>query len=151
MRSQDIVLRTMRAQGKADALDLRGRAGAMDGTAIIAEKEKIPPWDGEKDYSNWPLGAPVEDEGRTYTLLQPHNAAHYPDTRPASLQALWSIRHTKDQERAEPYLPPNGTSGLYMLDECCTKDGRVWKSAKDNNEFPPGEVGTEDFWLEVEA
>lgn len=146
MRSQDIVLSTMRAQGKADALDLRARAGGMGGTAIIAEKEKIPPWDGEKDYSEWPVGAPVEDEGRTYTLLQPHNAAHYPEARPASLQALWSVRHTKDPERAEPYLPPNGTSGLYMSEECCVEANKTWRSKQDNNPYPPGAVGTEDWW-----
>lgn len=149
MNSREVVLSTMRAQGKADAADLRSRAGDMDGTAIIAEKEKVPPWDGEKDYSEWPVGAPVEDEGRTYGLLQPHDAAHYPDARPSGLPALWSIRHTKDPERAEPYLPPNGTSGLYLLDECCTKDGHLWRSDKDGNEFPPGEVGTELFWTDL--
>lgn len=32
----------MKAQGKADALDLRSRAAGMDGTGIIAEESKAP-------------------------------------------------------------------------------------------------------------
>ena len=32
MKSQDMILGVMRAQGTADALDLRGRAADMDGT-----------------------------------------------------------------------------------------------------------------------
>ena len=43
MNSKELVLSVMRAQGKADALDLRTRAATMDGTAIIAEEEKAPP------------------------------------------------------------------------------------------------------------
>lgn len=55
---------TMKAQGKADALDLRGRAAGMDGTGIIAEERKAPAFDGTKDYTGWPVGAPVTDEGQ---------------------------------------------------------------------------------------
>ena len=47
----------MKAQGKADALDLRSRASDLDGTAIIAEESKTPNFDPEKDYSLWPIGA----------------------------------------------------------------------------------------------
>ena len=38
MTSQKIVLDVMRAQGTADALDLRARASELDGTALIAEE-----------------------------------------------------------------------------------------------------------------
>ena len=67
----------MKAKGTADALDLRERAAGMDGTAIIAEEQKAPAFDGTKDYSAWPVGAPVQHEGQVYKLLQPHNAANY--------------------------------------------------------------------------
>ena len=137
MTNQELVLSVMRAQGKADALDLRIRANDMDGTAIIAEREKVPEWQADRDYSEWPVGAPVRDEGRTYALLQPHNAAHYPDTRPATLPALWSLQHTKDPSRAEPYLAPNGQSGMYMTGECCTEGSRVYRSTMDNNVWSP--------------
>ena len=145
--SRELILSVMRAQGKADALDLRSRAKDLDGTAIIAEREKAPEWQANKDYSAWPVGAPVRDEGRTYGLIQPHNASHYPDTRPATLPALWSLQHTKDPERAEPYLAPNGQSGMYMTGDCCTEGGHVWRSTMDNNVWAPS--GYPDGWEDL--
>ena len=62
MTSQKIVLDVMRAQGTADALDLRARASELDGTALIAEEAKVPKFDGSKDYSSWESGAPVWEE-----------------------------------------------------------------------------------------
>lgn len=137
----------MKEKGKADAADLRTRAAGLDGTAIIAERAKVPNWKADKDYSAWPVGAPVRDEGRTYGLITPHNASHYPDTRPATLPALWSIQHTKDPARAEPYLAPNGQSGMYMTGECCTEGGHVWRSTIDNNVWEPSDYpdGWEDL------
>lgn len=139
MTNQELILSLMKAQGKADALDLRARAKDMDGTSIIAEKQKAPAWDESKDYSSWPVGAPVVDDGRTYGLLQPHNASSYPDTRPATLPALWSLQHTTDPAAAEPYLAPNGTSGMYMKGECCTEDGKTYRSTIDNNVWAPAD------------
>ena len=138
--SKEMILGIVRAQGRADALDLRQRAKDLDGTAIIAERAKAPAWQADKDYSAWPVGAPVRDEGRTYGLIRPHNAAHYPDTRPATLPALWSLKHTKDPARAEPYLAPNGQSGMYMNGECCTEEGHVWRCLQDGTAFPPSQL-----------
>ena len=61
MTNQELILGVMRAQGKADALDLRARAPELDGTAIIAEEAKVPQFDGTKDYSSWAIGSPVWD------------------------------------------------------------------------------------------
>lgn len=145
--SREMILGVMRARGRADALDLRERAAGMDGTAVIAERDKAPAWEPDKDYSAWPVGAPVRDEGRTYGLITPHNAAHYPDTRPATLPALWSLQHTTDPNRAEPYLAPNGQSGMYMTGECCTEGGHVYRSAMDNNVWAPS--GYPDGWEDL--
>ena len=105
----------MRAQGKADALDLRARAPELDGTAIIAEEAKIPQFDGSKDYSGWAVGSPVweevDGERQVFTLLQPHNASHYPGSTPSNTPALWSIRHTKDPKRAKRGWPPTAPAG----------------------------------------
>ena len=62
MTNQELILGVMRAQGKADALDLRARAPELDGTAIIAEEAKVPQFDGTKDYSGWAIGSPVWEE-----------------------------------------------------------------------------------------
>lgn len=147
-KSKNMILGMMRDLGRADALSLRSRAREMDGTAIIAEEVKAPVFDGEKDYSEWPVGAPVQHEGQVYKLVQPHNAKDYDGTT-ATLPALWSITHTKDPAKAKPYMAPNGISGMYMTDECCTHNGKTWESLVDNNSWEPGVTGTESLWKEV--
>ena len=142
MKSQDMILSIMRAQGKADALSLRERASEMDGTAIIAEENKIPAFDPEKDYTGWPQGSPVQDDGQVYGLLQPYNASTQPGQRPKDLPALWSIKHTKDPARAKPWVAPQGIGGIYSKDECCTDPNAedpttVYRSKEDNNAFSP--------------
>ena len=62
MNSRSMILSVMREQGKTDARQLRERAPNMDGTALIAEEQKIPLFDPQKDYSGWPIGAPVLEE-----------------------------------------------------------------------------------------
>jgi hypothetical protein len=153
MTNQEKVLGIMKEQGKSDAIDLRNRAKDMDGTAIIREEQKIPLFDPSKDYSEWSVCSPVcemvDGEAQIFTLIQPHNAANYPGSTPSNSPALWSICHTKDVKKAKPYLAPAGTSGMYMLDEVCTKDGKTWRSTQNDNSYPPGEVGTESFWEDI--
>lgn len=139
MMSEAMILDVMRQQGKADAIDLRARAKDMDGTAVIAESIKAPKFDGNKDYTSWPVGSPVWDDGQVYTLLQPYNAKHYQGT-PATLRAMWSITHTKDPAKALPYLAPLGISGIWLVDECCTENGHVYRNKYANNDFPPSAV-----------
>ena len=137
MTEQEVVLSAMRSQGKADALSLRSRAPDMDGTALIAEEEKVPAFDPQKDYSGWPAGVPVSDEGQVWTLLQPYNAAHYVG-RPSTLRALWGLAHTKDPRKAKPWVNPYGISGMYKPDECyMDTDGTVYRQIYDgDNEYP---------------
>ena len=127
-----IYTEAMKAQGKADALDLRSRAAGMDGTGFIAEESKAPAFDPAKDYSDWPAGAPVTDEGQVWTLIQPYNAAGY-EGRPSTLRALWGLCHTKDPAKAKPWVDPYGTSGMYMTGECYKgADGIVHRALQDN-------------------
>ena len=141
MDSKKFILDMIRARGESDALDLRDRAPDLDGTALIAEKEKIPRFDSSKDYTAWTAGAPVweevDGERQVYTLITPHNASHYPGSSPSTLPALWSIRHTKDPAKAKAWLAPNGISGLYETDECCTQGGHVWRDKQPSNAFSP--------------
>ena len=142
-----------RVQGKSDALDLAARAPGLDGTAIIAEETKVPAWSEKADYSSCEQGIPVSDEGQVWILLIPHRAADYVG-RPASLRALWGLAHTKDPEKAKPWVASYGTSGLYMIDECCTypaADGSIhtFRNLYDNNEFPPLTLNVEDRWEDL--
>lgn len=142
-----------KVQGKADALDLAARAPEMDGTAIIAEEQKIPAWNQDTDYSKQTAGIPVQDEDQVWLLIQPHNAAHYPG-RPSANRALWGLAHTKDPAKAKPWVASYGTSGMYKLDECCTyphTDGtiHVFRNKHDNNEYPPLTLNVEDRWEDL--
>lgn len=153
MDSKKFILDMIRARGESDALDLRDRAPDLDGTAIIAEQEKIPRFDGSKDYTTWPAGAPVweevDGERQVYTLITPHNASHYPGSSPSTLPALWSIRHTKDPAKAKAWLAPNGISGLYETDERCTQGGHVWRNKQAGNAFSPDAMPS--YWEDLGA
>ena len=118
--------------GKHDASLLRQEAKDLTGTQIIAREMSIPAFDATKDYSAWPVGAPIADEGQVWLLIQPYNAANYVG-RPSTLRALWGLAHTKDPAKAKAWVDAYGTSGVYMKDECYKdEDGNVWKSLQDN-------------------
>lgn len=126
------VLSIMREEGRRQALDLRGRASSMTGTELIAEEDAAPDFDPEKDYSEWPAGSPVADDGQVWLLIQPYNAANH-QGRPATLRALWGLAHTKDPARAKPWVDAYGTSGMYMAGECYMDgDGKVHRCTADN-------------------
>ena len=144
----------MYEEGRRNALDLAARAPAMDGTAIIAEEEKIPAWSEDAVYTADHVGFPVQDDGQVYTILMPHTPAHNPGSRPANLRAIYSLLHTKDPAKAKPWMASYGTSGLYMIDECCTypaADGsiHVFRNKYDNNEYPPLTLTVEDRWEDL--
>ena len=135
------ILTKMQEKGKYDALELRtsANAGTVTETEIIDREISIPAFDSKKDYSSWPINSPVSDEGQVWLLLQPHNAANY-EGRPSNLRALWGLAHTKNPDKAKPFVTPLGTSGMYMKDECILwTDGLVYVSNVDNNIYTPSE------------
>ena len=80
----------MKEKGADDALNLRGRASTMDGTAIIAEESKVPDFDAQKDYSACPAGTPVADEGQVdaYTAVQRRELSGQTVNAPRSVGAV---------------------------------------------------------------
>ena len=132
MDSKTLVLEVLRDLGAREAAELRKSAAEMDGTAIIAMERAVPAWDKQQDYTAWPAGAPVADEGQVWLLIQPHRAADY-EGRPSTLRALWGLAHIKDPARAKPWVDPYGTSGMYMTGECYrAEDGTVYRCKQDN-------------------
>lgn len=131
MMTQSIRERAMYDQGVKDALALRTEAASLTGTEIIDREHSAPAFDPQKDYSTWPVGGPVTDEGQVWTLIQPHNAANYTG-RPSTLRALWGLTHTTDPKKAKAWVDPYGTSGMYMTGECYkAEDGTVWRCLLD--------------------
>lgn len=141
MNSKELVLQVHRDLGRADALGLSSRAKDMDGTAIIAEEQKVPMFVSGADYSGCPKDSPigqvVDGELQIFTMITPVNTAHYPGITPNTERSLYSLCHTKDPKKAKAWVAPLGISGLYKLDECCTDAGHVWKNLHDGNEFQP--------------
>lgn len=118
--------------GRADAKSLRNEAAGLTGTQIIDREVSVPMWRADGDYTGWPAGAPVQDMGQVWILLQPHNAANYAQ-RPAELRALWGLAHTTNPNRAKHWVAPFGASGMYMTGECYLDDeGTVWRCLAGN-------------------
>lgn len=130
-----------KVQGKADALDLASRAKDMDGTAIIAEEEKVPLFVWGTDYSGCapgtPIGEIIDGEVQVFTMITPVNTANYPGITPNTERSLYSLCHTKDPAKAKPFMDALGTSGMYKLDECCTDVGHVWRNLYEDNVYRP--------------
>lgn len=141
MINKEITLAAMKAIGKADATAFaeKIKAGELTDTQIIDEEQKVPAFDNTKDYSTYPVGFAVQDNGQVWGLIQPYNAGNYPDQRPADLRALWGIKHTTNPAKAKPFISPYGTSGLYKAGECVLENELVYISAVDNNQYRPSE------------
>lgn len=147
MESKEYVLDKMKEVGLRAAEDLQAKAPEMDGTQLIDQENDIPDFDPDKhQYLNWTAGQAVRDDGQAWKLLQPYDSTVYKD-HPNDMRAQWGLMHTKDPAKAKPFVPAQGTSGMYMLNECCTEGGKVYRSKVDNNVWTPGEYP--DFWEEV--
>ena len=145
MTNKEIVLNAHRSMGRTDALMLREKAvaGLVSDTEIIDKEEAIPEWSNERDYSNATAGTPVQHDGQAYGLIQPHNAAHYPDTAPAMLPALWRVKHTTNPDKAKPWVKPTSTSDMYLAGECMVwTDGTV-KTAVRDTAYSPDEYSAD--------
>lgn len=140
MTLEDILIH-MREKGRSDAVALREKAvaGTVTDTEIIDNELAVPLWDPKKDYSKSPVGMPVAHDKQVYGLLQPHNPSHYPNTSPATLAALWRVKHTTNPDKAKPWVKPTSTSDMYLTGECMVwTDGTV-KTAKRDTIYSPDE------------
>jgi hypothetical protein len=98
-------LTKMKEKGAYDALELQTAAneGKVTETEIIDKEISVPVFNPTKDYSSWKVNSPVADEGQVWLLLQPYNAANY-EGRPSTLRALWGLAHTKNPDKAKPWV-----------------------------------------------
>ena len=120
----------------------------MSGTEIIDQELFVPEW---KPANYQTVGAPVRYEGQVYKVLQVHDSTSNPDWTPAATPALWSICHTTDPAKAKPWLEPQGTSGMYQLDECYrADDGTIYRQIYDGDNVYNAEA-MPDRWQTVEV
>lgn len=136
MESKAFVLEKMREIGLEAAAKLQKEATNLTGTEIIDRESDIPDFDANKQYLNWLTGMTVRDDGQVWQLLQPYDSTVYTN-KPANLRAQWGLCHTKNPKKAKLYVEPQGTSGMYMKDECCVQNDVVYISLIDNNVWAP--------------
>ena len=136
--SNTLYTDAMREKGLADATDLQQRSGKMDGTALYAEENKIPEFAAAVKTKNM-LERPVgfvcrSSAGRVVKLLQKYDSTIY-QGEPETLAAQWGFVWSKDPAKALPFVAIS--TSPYMVGDCCTDNGKVWRSKIDNNVHAP--------------
>lgn len=152
MTDIELVVKTLSELGRLKAESIREKVVAkeIDNTELIDNEDYVPEWK-QMDYTNIAIGTPVrdpfDDSGQVYKLWQQHDATNQPDWHPAVAVSLWDIAHTKNPDKAKPYVEPQGTRGMYMKDEVMVwTDGKTYRSTADNNVYTPE---TYAQWWEV--
>lgn len=138
MTNRELVLETLKRSGKLIALTLQQNSGTMTGTEINAEMDYIPDFAAAKAKMNM-LDRPVgfickAPSGRIVKLIQAYDSDIY-TAEPEELPAQWGFVWSKDPAHALPFVAIS--TSPYMVNECCTEDGAVYKSLIDNNVYAP--------------
>lgn len=114
--------------GREKALELRADAPNLTDTEIIDQELFVPTW--REGYQ--PLNAIIKYEEQVYRVIQEHDSTGNPSWNPVDTPALFSVCHTKNPNKAKPWVQPFGTSGMYYLDECYVDtDNRIWRQIYD--------------------
>lgn len=148
MTNKEIVLDFLTNMGLQAVAKLQTGMPAMDGTELIDEQRCIPEFDPIKQYLSWEVGSVIQYDDQVWQLIQPYDSLTFTDP-PDKLRAHWGICHTKDPYKAKPFIPSYGTSGMYMEDECCTENNKVYRCKRDNVVFRPSENPND--WVEIEV
>ena len=137
MTSREYVLDMMHRVGLAAAQSLQSRAAGLTGTEVYAEQSDAPDFDPEKQYLNYKAGFVCRSpSGRMVRLLQPYDSTVYTQT-PEELPAQWGFYWSQNPEDALPFVALS--TSPYMMGDCCTENGVVYRSTIDNNVWSPGE------------
>lgn len=138
MTNKEIVLQTMRKQGRASALALQERSSTMSGTELYEEDFYIPDFVAAKQVMNMlnrPIGFVCKSSaGHVVKLLQPYDSNIF-TAEPEELVAQWGFKWSTDPEKAKPFVAI--ATSPYMKDDCCIENGVVYRSTIDNNAFSP--------------
>ena len=128
----------MNEAGRRDALDLQERSQAMTGTEINAEEDKIPSFRESVKVMNM-LNRPVgfvcrSSAGRVVKLLQPYDSSIFTQ-EPEELTAQFGFVWSHDPAKARPFVALS--TSPYNAGDCCSEEGRVFRSAMDGNVWAP--------------
>lgn len=145
------ALAAVRDASRQAALYLQGRSEGMTGAELYAEAEYIPDFAAIAAAGNMlerPVGFTCKSSaGRVVRLVQPYDSSIY-NEEPEDLPAQWGFAWSKNPADALPFV--SLATSPYMTGDCCTEDGKVWRSTVDYNVYAPSaypsgwEMVTED-------
>lgn len=142
MTDKELVLDTMRRYGKAAARAVQEQADSLTGTELNGEADYIPAFAAACERMNMlerPVGFVCKSTaGRVVKLLQAYDSAIYTQ-EPEELSAQWGFVWSTDPAHALPFIALS--TSPYNTGDCCTHEGRVWRSGQDGNVWAPGTVG----------
>lgn len=144
------VLEMVKVSGKLDAATVQGNAGEMSGTELNGSVDKLPDFAAavaKKNMLERPAGfVCVAPSGRVVKLLQPYDSTVYTGW-PEELPAQWGFVWSQDPAHALPFVALS--TSPYQTGDCCTYEGKTWRSGQDGNVWAPGSTGVK--WEEVEV
>lgn len=142
MTDRELVLDTMRRYGKAAARAVQEQADSLTGTELNGEADYIPAFVAACQKMNMlerPVGFVCKSTaGRVVKLLQVYDSTVYTQ-EPEELSAQWGFVWSTDPAHALPFIALS--TSPYNTGDCCTHEGRVWRSGQDGNVWAPDTVG----------
>lgn len=149
MTAKERVLQRERQRGYESAKVVQNNADMMTGTELYAVDDRIPTFKAAVAKMNM-LDRPVgfvckSSAGRVVRLLQVYDSDIYTQ-EPEELPAQWGFKWSTDPAKALPFVAIS--TSPYMMGDCCSVDGVVYRSAMDNNVWSP--VGYPSGWEVVE-
>lgn len=152
--SKERVLAREKARGREtgwlDAVELQESADSMTGTDLNAAAYRIPSFKAACAKQNMlerPIGFVCRSTaGRVVRLTQPYDSTIFTQ-EPEELSAQWGFKWSTDPAAALPFIAL--ATSPYNAGDCCTHEGKIWRSGQDGNVWAPGTPGVK--WEEVEG
>ena len=148
MTSKERVLERERQRGRAAAREVQSKAPDMNGTELYAVDDRIPDFKAACAKMNMLDRLPgfvcKSSAGRVVRLLQRYDSTIYTQ-EPEELPAQWGFVWSTDPAKALPFIALS--TSPYNTGDCCTHDGKTWRSGQDGNVWAPGTIGVK--WEEV--
>lgn len=138
MTSKERVLQRERDRGRLAAQEVQSKASEMSGTELNGFEDRIPSFEAAKAKTNMLNRAAgfvcKSSAGRVVKLLQPYDSDIY-TAEPEKLDAQWGFVWSNDPAHAKPFIAIS--TSPYMIGNCCTENGTVYRSLIGDNVFAP--------------
>ena len=142
MSAKERVLERERKRGKADAQEIQTKAPEMTGTELYAMNDRIPRFYAACARMNMLDRSAgficLSPAGRVVKLLQPYDSDVFTQ-EPEALVSRWGFVWSTDPAKALPFVAIS--TSPYNTGDCCTHEGKTWRSGQDGNVWAPGTPG----------